>query len=49
MTLPAGFLYLLKQEVESPLEQIIPNPDQPRKLEDKEAIQLLAASLRAKG
>jgi ParB family chromosome partitioning protein len=49
MTLPAGFPYPLKQEVQIPLEQIIPNPNQPRKLEDKEAIQLLAASLRAKG
>jgi hypothetical protein len=49
MTLPAGFPYPLKQEVEIPLEQIIPNPNQPRKFENKEAIQLLAASLRAKG
>ncbi len=49
MTIPAGFPYPLKQVVEIPLEQIIPNPHQPRKFEHKEAIQLLAASLRAKG
>ncbi len=49
MTLPVGFPYPLNQEVQIPLEQVIPNPDQPRQFEHKEAIELLAASMKAKG
>ncbi len=49
MTLPTGFPYPLNQEVQIPLEQVIPNPNQPRQFEHPEEIQLLAASMKAKG
>jgi len=49
MTIPAGFPYPLKQEVEIPLEQIIPNPDQPRRSIRQDSLEELAASMKVKG
>ena len=49
MTLPAGFPYPLNQVVEIPLEQIIPNPDQPRRSIRKDTLEELASSMRVKG
>lgn len=49
MTIPAGFPYPLNQVVEIPLEQIIPNPDQPRRSMRQEPLETLAASMKAKG
>jgi ParB family transcriptional regulator, chromosome partitioning protein len=49
MTIPTGFPYPLNQVVEIPLEQIIPNPDQPRRSMRQEPLETLAASMKAKG
>ncbi|HTA77466.1 MAG TPA: ParB N-terminal domain-containing protein, partial [bacterium] len=49
IALPAGFPYALNQEVEIPLDQMIPNPQQPRRSMRKDTLEELAASMQVKG
>ena len=49
MTFPAGFPYPLNQVIEIPVEQIIPNPSQPRRSMRQEPLGTLSASMKAKG